>query len=307
MTDTTNKVGTFKEWLSSQILMLFFRCMRQLPYLYRHRLMGALLRGPLGHITGYKKRTLNNLNLIYPDLSDKQKSKIANQVLDNAGRTFLENMYPAEFQAQNPKIELWGDGLENLLKAHSNGRPVIFFSGHFGNHEAFRAALYKHGIKVGGLIRPMSNPYFDYHYQKTLLIEGRSGPVFLPGVKGTLGFYRALKRGATLALLIDLAVPDGPFLSFLGQPARTALTAASFALKSNALFLPYFSMRNPDSISFSVEIGRPIKHSDPLTMTKEATKSLELRIKKDPGNWFWIHRRWKYHPKGNVDASELVE
>ena len=42
-------------------------------------------------------------------------------------------------------------------------------------------------------------------------------------------------------------------------------------------------------------------------MTKEATKSLELRIIKDPGNWYWIHRRWKYHPKGNVDASELVE
>jgi len=96
-------------------------------------------------------------------------------------------------------------------------------------------------------------------------------------------------------LLIDLAVPDGPSINFLGQPARTALTAATFAMKSNALFLPYFSMRNSDAVSFNVEIGKPIKHSDALTMTKQATKALELRIAKDPGNWFWIHRRWKYN------------
>jgi KDO2-lipid IV(A) lauroyltransferase len=31
-------------------------------------------------------------------------------------------------------------------------------------------------------------------------------------------------------------------------------------------------------------------------MTKEATKSLEQRIAADPGNWFWIHRRWKHKP-----------
>jgi KDO2-lipid IV(A) lauroyltransferase len=56
-------------------------------------------------------------------------------------------------------------------------------------------------------------------------------------------------------------------------------------------------MRNPDSESFRVEIGVPIDHSDPLTMTQEATKSLEDRITKDPGNWFWIHRRWKHSPE----------
>jgi KDO2-lipid IV(A) lauroyltransferase len=212
-------------------------------------------------------------------------------------------MYPADFQAHSPEIKLWGDGLEALLKAHSERRPIMFFSGHFGNHEAFRAALYKHGIKVGGLIRPMSNPYFDHHYQKTLFIEGRSGPVFLHGPRGTLGFYKSLKKGATLVLLIDIAVPDGPFINFLGHPARTALTAATFAVKSNALFLPYFSIRNPDSVSFSVEIGKPIKHSDPLTMTQKATKALEKSIVKDPGNWFWIHRRWKYNPNSSTGTD----
>ena len=80
----------------------------------------------------------------------------------------------------------------------------------------------------------------------------------------------------------------------MGKPVRTSLTAAKFAIKADALFLPYFSMRNPDGEGFRVEIGAPIEHSDPLTMIRAATVSLEERINADPGNWFWIHRRWKH-------------
>ena len=82
MTEKADRNGTFKEWFSSHVLMLFFRSMRLLPYLFRHWLMGALLRGPLGYITGYRKRTLDNLNLIYPEFSNEQKTIIAKQVLD---------------------------------------------------------------------------------------------------------------------------------------------------------------------------------------------------------------------------------
>jgi KDO2-lipid IV(A) lauroyltransferase len=258
--------------------------------------LGACLRGILGTTIGYRKRIIDNLNLIYPEMAPMRKTEIADQVLDNAGRTFIENMYPAEFQRQNAGIELWGAGLDDLLEAHADGRPIMFYSGHFGNHEAFRAALFEHGIKIGGMVRRMANPYFYANYKNMLDIDGRSGPVFEATSKGTLGLFKALNKGAALVLLIDLAVSDGEVVSFMGKPAYTSLTAASFALKADALFLPYFSMRNPDGDSFRVEIGAAVEHTDAVTMTKEATKSLEQRIAADPGNWFWIHRRWKHKP-----------
>ena len=289
--------GTKKQWLENKAIMGVFGLMKLLPYRSRNRLMGASLRGILGTIIGYRKRIMDNLNLIYPDMMQERKVEIADQVLDNAGRTFIENVYPTNFLANNLKIELWGEGLEEVLEAHASGRPIMFYSGHFGNHEAFRAALYQRGIKVGGMVRRMANPYFDINYKNMLDIDGRSGPVFEAHSKGTLGFFKALKKGSALVLLIDLAVSNGKFVNFMGKPACTSLTAANFALKSKALFLPYFSMRNPDGESFCVEIGTPIKHSDPLIMTQEATKSLENRITKDPGNWFWIHRRWKHSPR----------
>ena len=239
---------------------------------------------------------MDNLNLIYPNMPHAQKVEISHQVLDNAGRTFTENMFPAQFQAQTPEIMQHGAGLEAVLRAHKDGRPIMFYSGHFGNHEAFRAALYKHGIKVGGMVRRMANPYFDVQYKRMLDINGRGGPVFEADKHGTLAMVKSLKTGTALVLLLDLALSYGMPVTFMGRSVYCSVTAASFALKTKALFVPYFSMRNSDGESFSVEIGTPIEHSDAETMTREATKSIENRVYADPGNWFWIHRRWKYQP-----------
>jgi len=96
---------------------------------------------------------------------------------------------------------------------------------------------------------------------------------------------------SALVLLIDLETTRAGRMEFMGTPAYTSTAAASFALKADALYIPYFSMRRKDG--FSVEIPAPIPHSDPETMTKAANKELEKRIIADPGNWFWVHRRWK--------------
>jgi len=296
MADTGKPRGTLRQKLEYAAIMGFFGAMWLVPYRLRNRWVGACLRGLLGRLLGYRKRVMDNLNLIYPNMPQAQKLEIARQVLDNAGRTFTENMFPAQFQAQNPEIMLHGVGLEAVLQAHKDGRPIMFYSGHFGNHEAFRAALYKHGIKVGGMVRRMANPYFDVQYKRMLDINGRGGPVFEADKHGTLTMVKSLRTGTALVLLLDLALSYGMPVTFMGRSVYCSVTAASFALKTKALFVPYFSMRNSDGESFSVEIGTPIEHSDAETMTREATKSIENRVYADPGNWFWIHRRWKYQP-----------
>ena len=296
MAKTGKPRGTMRQKLEYAAVMGFFGAMWLAPYRLRNRWVGACLRGLLGHLLGYRKRVMDNLNLIYPNMPQARKLEIAHQVLDNAGRTFTENMFPAQFQAQNPEITLHGAGLEAVLQAHKDGCPIMFYSGHFGNHESFRAALYQHGIKVGGMVRRMTNPYFDVQYKRMLDINGRGGPVFEADKHGTLAMVKSLKTGTALVLLLDLALSYGMPVTFMGRSVYCSVTAASFALKTKALFVPYFSMRNSDGESFSVEIGTPIEHSDAETMTREATKSLEDRVYADPGNWFWIHRRWKYEP-----------
>ena len=77
------------------------------------------------------------------------------------------------------------------------------------------------------------------------------------------------------------------------RPARTALSAAELALRLKADLIPFFAVRQPDGLSFRVELDAAVPHSDPETMMLQVTQALEKRVLEHPGQWFWIHRRWK--------------
>jgi KDO2-lipid IV(A) lauroyltransferase len=262
-----------------------------LPYPWRVGLMGWLMRRVIGPAAGYRQRALENLALVWPDLPLAERQAIAAASLDNAGRTLIENYSTRAFTARAAGIEPAGPGYPALVAAREAKRPVILVSGHFGNYEAARAALVARGFDIGGLYRNLSNRYFNAHYVRTM--EAFGGPVFPQGRAGTAGFVRHLKEGGQLVLLFDQDVPGAPALPFLGQPARTALSAAELALRLKADLIPFFATRQPDGLSFRVELDAPIPHGDAETMMRHVTQALEARVRDTPGQWFWIHRRWK--------------
>ena len=260
------------------------------PYRVRVPLLGGLMRHVLGPIAGYRRRAMDNLALIWPDLPLERRREIAGQALDNAGRTLIENYSTAAFTARQSGVIPTGAGVAALDKAMAAGRPVILVSGHFGNYEAARACLVARGARIGGLYRPMSNPYFNAHYVATMAAFG--GPIFATGRAGTAGFVRHLKSGGLLVLLFDQSAAGHP-IEFLGKPAQTALSAAELALRYGADLIPFYGTRQPDGLSFAVELEAPIPPTMALEMTEKLTHSLEARIRAHPGQWFWIHRRWK--------------
>ncbi len=262
-----------------------------LPYPWRVAVMGWLMRRVIGPWAGYRTRALENLALVWPDLPEPERRAIAAASLDNAGRTLIENYSTRAFTARAAGIEPEGPGYAALVAARAAKRPVILVSGHFGNYEAARAALVARGFDIGGLYRNLSNRYFNAHYVRTM--EAFGGPVFPQGRAGTAGFVRHLKAGGQLVLLFDQDVPGAPALDFLGQPARTALSAADLALRLNADLIPFFATRQPDGLAFQVELDAPIPHGDPEDMMGAVTRALEARVRAHPGQWFWIHRRWK--------------
>ena len=262
-----------------------------LPYPWRVGFVGWLMRRVIGPVAGYRDRALENLALIWPEKPLAERRAIADASLDNAGRTLIENYSTRAFTARASQIEPEGPGYAALIAARNDRRPVILVSGHFGNYEAARASLVARGFDIGGLYRNLSNRYFNAHYVKTMQAFG--GPVFPQGRAGTAGFVRHLKDGGQLVLLFDQDVPNGTLIPFLGEPARTATSAADLALRLKADLIPFFATRQPDGLGFRVTLDAPIPHSDSDTMMREVTQALETRIHSHPGQWFWIHRRWK--------------
>lgn len=283
--------GTSLQWLEDRAIQGLISAAMALPFNRRRDLMAAVMTRAIGPLAGYGRRAQANLGLIYPDMPKAERNRIVRDVLGNAGRTIIENYSWRDFGQHLSTTLPSGAGLVALERARTEGRPVLFVTGHYGNHEAPRQVLTRMGYNIGGLYKPMRNPYFNAHYIRTM--TQMSGPVFPKGPQGTRGFVRHLKAGGMATLLFDVHDRDGVPLPFLGHPARTSTSAADLALRYDAVLIPYFGVRLPDGMNFSVELDAPIPPGDPVEMTLSMTASLEARIARDPGQWFWVHRRWK--------------
>ena len=289
--DADQPPGTTKHWLENAGLRALIKLALALPYRPRIWFCGAVMRRVIAPLVGFKQRALDNLALIWPDMALDERNRLADQVSDNAGRSLIENYSTKDFLSRMAKIEPSGPGVAALFEARAKGQAVILVSGHFGNYEAARASLVARGFAVGGLYRPARNSYFNDHYVRTM--EAFGGPVFAQGPRGTAGFVRHLRTGGQLVLLFDQDVRGAGTFSFMGRPARTATSAAALALRYHALLMPFYATRQADGLSFAIDLEAPIPPSDAETMTAAITASLEARVRANPEQWFWIHKRWK--------------
>ena len=279
--------------LTNAFIVGLIRLALVLPYKARIAFVGWVVQHVIGPVAGYRARALDNLAMIWPQMPQERRAEIASKCLNNVGRSFIENYSARDFPKRMAKNTPTGAGVAALEKAAEQGKPVILVTGHYGNYEAMRACLVARGYDIGGLYRNMKNPYFNAHYVQTM--EAFGGPVFPQGRRGTAGFVRHLKDGGQLVLLFDQHVFGAPALDFLGQPANTALSAAELALRYDALLIPFYGIRQADGVSFDTVLEAPVPHSDAVTMTQALNDSLTARVKADPEQWFWVHRRWRIH------------
>ncbi len=284
----SRKIG---HYLSNLAIVGIIRIALLLPYNVRIPLMGSVVQRLIGPFAGYRRRILDNLLLIYPDMPQNRRAEIARKCLNNVGRTLIENYSSKDFPQRMAENVVTGEGVEALDASVATGKPVVLVTGHYGNYEATRAALVARGLNIGGLYRDMKNPYFNEHYVKTM--EAFGGPVFPQGRRGTAGFVRHLKAGGQLVLLFDQHVSRAPSFNFLGRPAKTALSAAELALRYDAALIPFYGIRKEDGLSFETVLEAPVEPTDAMTMTQALNDSLASRIQQDPTQWFWVHRRWR--------------
>jgi len=299
-----SKAQTLADWLSDRALRAVIWLMLRLPYGPRVRLMGWLSAHVVSPLAGYDARVRANLAHVMPDLPEAEVKRLMRAVPDNVGRTMIEIYSGPEFTARVRDLPLTGPGAKALEDAHRAGRPVVLVTGHFGNYDVARAALIGRGYRVGALYNPMQNRFFNTHYERAIGTIGQ--PLFPRGRKGYGQLLRFLKDGGMAAFLIDQFMAHGAPLTFFGQPAPTALSAAELALKYDAALVPVYGVRRPDGLSFDLVVEPPIPPSDAKTMTQALNDSLEALTRQHMDQWFWIHRRWKPEKQKRLAAKRAA-
>lgn len=263
-----------------------------LPYERRIPVAGWLAAHLVAPLAGYRRRVRENLGLACPDLPRAEVERLARAVPDNAGRVLAEIYSAQEFLDRIAAADpLTGPGLPVLEAARAAGQPVILAVAHFGNYDAMRAALVARGYVVGAVYRPMQNPAFNAHYVRA--IHRIAEPLFPRSRAGLVEMVRFLRGGGFLALGTDQYMRLGANLTFFGLPARTTLNPAELAQKYGCELVPVHAIRQPDGLSFKVQVDAPIRKGPPEEMMQAVNDNLEAVVRAHMDQWFWIHRRWK--------------
>jgi len=286
----TFDTATRSDWIIDRALRGIIGTALALPYPQRIRWFGAMIERGVAPAAGYRKRAQTQIRMIWPKMPENEVNRLARACCNNFGRTMMEGYSRDQFTRQLAQTTAKGDGLDALAQAKAEGRPVLFVTGHFGNHDAPRHVLNRMGYRIGGIYKPISNPYFNEHYVKT--ISEVSGPVFPVNREGMAGFMRLLTGGGMGTMLFDVRAPKYPSIPFLGQPARTSTGLGAIALKTGALILPYFGTRQPDGLTFGVDVESCVELTTPEQIMIDVTARLEARVRTHPEQYFWVHRRW---------------
>jgi KDO2-lipid IV(A) lauroyltransferase len=262
-----------------------------LPYQTKIALGGLIYQKIISPLSGNRKRIIDNLKLIFPNLEKRKREELCRQVPNNIGRTLFELLSPNAFSNIAKSAKVSGPGFKILKDAQEQKKSVILVSGHLGNYDVVRVVLNTNHISVGALYKPMSNPYFNTFYERC--IKQIAEPLFPRGRAGMGNMMRYIEDGNVVALLIDQYMSHGEPLKFLGHTAYTATSAAKLALKHDALLITFYVVRDNDGVNFELVFESPVKPSTPSEMTQVLNDRLEKQIRKNMGQWLWTHRRWK--------------
>ncbi|PHR57358.1 MAG: lipid A biosynthesis acyltransferase [Robiginitomaculum sp.] len=269
---------------------------RLLPIEWASGLGGWAMR-KIGPLLSAHKTALINIKLVFPDLSEARRKKLALACWDNLGRIAGEFPHLNELRPfdEGGRVEVYGQ--EHLQAIIDEQKPAVLISGHFANWEVMAAAICQGGLPARVSFRHANNPWIDRSITRIRLAYGIP-ELSAKGGAGAKEMLEAMKQGQSVTFLNDQKFNQGIAVSFFGQELMTAPGPARLALRFDAPILPVSIVRLPKA-RFRVNFHPPLSvstHADrnvAIAQTVEQINQfLEARIVRHPESWFWVHRRW---------------
>lgn len=256
--------------------------------------LGGWLLRTLGPLTGTQKTVMRNLRIAFPDMTRADRDALALEQWDRTGRTFAELAVMDHLTPEGGRVEVVG--MERLHALRDSGRPAVLISGHLANFEVMAAVIMASGVPCQVTYRAANNPYVDALIRQSR--ERYGIRLFAPKGDGTRELMAGMKRGDSIALLVDQKYNQGPEVQFFDQPVNASPGAARLALKFDTVMQPLSVVRLP-GVRFRVTAHEPIRVADTgdraadiLAGVQAANRFVEDRVREAPEDWFWVHKRW---------------
>jgi len=239
-----------------------------------------------------------NLALAMPDLDAARHADIVDGVFRSIARILVTFARFPSLSRGNLARWIRAEGAEHFQDAVRQGRGVLFATAHLGNWEL---SAFAHGLLTGPMsvvVRPLDNPLIDALVERRRSLSGNR-PLFKKDFARAI--LKALAANEAVGILIDqnASTDSGVFVNFFGLPACASTGLAKIAAHSGAAVIPGFALWREDERRYVLRFYPPVEITgDAARDTQTLQTRLEEAIRADPGQWLWIHRRWKTRPPG---------
>ncbi|MGB3005415.1 MAG: lipid A biosynthesis acyltransferase [Chitinophagaceae bacterium] len=267
-----------------------------------------IIYGFVFYVFKYRKSiVLSNLAIAFPEKTLKERTAIAKKFYHNLIDTFIESL---EFISLSKKqIQKRGTGEYDLInRLIEKGYNVHIMAGHQFNWE-YANLLYSLNLKAlfVGIYMPISNKILDRIFYK---FRSQFGTFLISAQDFKNKMHKVFSQQYLLALAADQNPGDpanGYWMDFLGKPVPFVTGPAKGAVKSKtALVMIGFHKLKRGYFHFSASlIAENASLFTPQQLTLMYKNKLEEIILKDPSNYLWSHRRWKYDWK--PEYGEIIK
>ena len=283
--------------MTGRVGVWFMRVLAHVP-LPALRALGWCL-GQLLYVLAVPRRkvALRNLALCFPKATVAQRSRWARETFVVFCQTWLDRSWlwfaPREVVQRRVRLQ----GALNELEGDT---PTIIFAPHFYGMDAGGTALTLHTPRAfTSIFSTHPDPAVDAWFMAG---RQRFGDVrMLNRADGVKPIISNLRKGGLLYLLSDMDFGPGEsiFVPFYGVPTATVPSLPRFARLGRAKVIGMYTRLTPTG--YVAEIT-PAWEGYPSDDVEADTAQMNLRLQSYidtmPGQYYWVHKRFKTRPAG---------
>jgi Kdo2-lipid IVA lauroyltransferase/acyltransferase len=244
----------------------------------------------------YRHRMEENISAaLSQEIPDPAKRKaLVWQAWRNFARTVLDTTAVLHWSKEKIIATVALVGEEHLEAALKTGKGVLALSAHLGSFTMIGARLAASGYPFSVVVKHPAHKRFaqltdDYRSQ----IGIHTIPA-KPRREAVRGILKALRQNRIVLVIADEFKSGDVLVDFFGLKLPAPRGPATLALRTGAVTLPMFAIRQADD-SLTLSIGAPIEpvtrddlDASVLATTALYTRHLEQAIRRDPSQWNWI-------------------
>ncbi len=249
------------------------------------------------HLLGYRKKVVyENLKNSFPEKSHSELKKIEKKFFKNLADVMIETVKEFSISPAAIKKRFKFVNPEVFRQHYDKGKSVMMLMGHYNNWEYGVSTQLWVPQECWAVYGKIENPIFDKYLVRT---RERFGFTLFP-MEATYDVMLNHKQGDKLYMFMADQSPHHAkikyWLHFLNQetPVHIGAEKLSKMLDLAVVFIDIQRVkRGYYEITAHTLFENP-KETGEYEITKRYFEILEEVIRKQPENWLWSHKRWKY-------------